>query len=278
MASRPTPAQSSRALTRESGTFTRVTPINRSLQRGLQLLRAFNHGAELLGNGELAVRAGLPLSTVSRLTSTLVQERFLDYDIQRQSYRLAPVILSLADTFSRNDHTSEAAFPKMKSLAEKERINVGLSVADHLEMVYVVSLRESKRGIFRRAVPGSRFPIELTAGGRAFMSGLDEPNRRAVLQQLGHKHGRAWKALRTEIEAAFADVAQHGHCVAYWAPGMTAIGTPIAAPDGRSYALSITYHSMDVPKSQEAYYGSLLLALREEILGTWDQAARLAVP
>ena len=258
--------------------FTRSTPGNRALQRGLQLLRAFNHGAELLGNGELAARTQLAPSTISRLTTTLVQERFLDYDIHRQGYRLAPVILSLADSFSRNDRTSEMAFPKMKSLAEKERINVGLSVADHLEMVYVVSLRESKRGIFRRAVPGSRFPIELTAGGRAFISGLEQSRRRAVLQELSVKHGRGWKALRAEIEAASADVAQRGYCVAYWAPGMTAIGTPIATADNRIYALSITYHSMGVPKSHELRYGSMLLALRDDILATWQQSARLAVP
>lgn len=40
---------------------------NRSLERGIELLRAFRPGADLLGNGELAERTGLSRATVSRL-------------------------------------------------------------------------------------------------------------------------------------------------------------------------------------------------------------------
>jgi DNA-binding IclR family transcriptional regulator len=45
---------------------------NRSLERGVEILRAFRQGSELLGNGELAERTQLPKSTGSRLTQTLV--------------------------------------------------------------------------------------------------------------------------------------------------------------------------------------------------------------
>lgn len=44
---------------------------NRSLERGIDILRAFKPGADLLGNGELAERTGLPRATVSRLAQTL---------------------------------------------------------------------------------------------------------------------------------------------------------------------------------------------------------------
>jgi DNA-binding NarL/FixJ family response regulator len=45
---------------------------NRSLERGMDVLRAFRPGLETLGNGEIAERTGLSPSTVSRLTQTLV--------------------------------------------------------------------------------------------------------------------------------------------------------------------------------------------------------------
>jgi Transcriptional regulator len=54
--------------------------LNRSLERGIELLRAFGPGAELLGNGDLAERTSLPKATVSRLTRTLVQEGYLEHD------------------------------------------------------------------------------------------------------------------------------------------------------------------------------------------------------
>ncbi|MBC7728270.1 MAG: helix-turn-helix domain-containing protein, partial [Microbacteriaceae bacterium] len=53
------------------------SPLNRSLERGVEILRAFRPGSELLGNGELAERTGLARATVSRLTQTLVGTGFL---------------------------------------------------------------------------------------------------------------------------------------------------------------------------------------------------------
>ncbi len=43
---------------------------NRSLLRGIEILRAFRPGAGLLGNSELADRTGLSTATVSRLTQS----------------------------------------------------------------------------------------------------------------------------------------------------------------------------------------------------------------
>ena len=49
-----------------------MSPANRSLERGVEILRAFRPGSDLLGNGELADRTGLSRATVSRLSQTLV--------------------------------------------------------------------------------------------------------------------------------------------------------------------------------------------------------------
>ena len=51
---------------------------NRSLERGVEILRAFRPGADLLGNGELAERTGLSRATVSRLAQTLVDTGLLE--------------------------------------------------------------------------------------------------------------------------------------------------------------------------------------------------------
>src|SRR5579872_5266919 len=52
--------------------MSRADGDNRSLQRGIDILRAFRPGIDMLGNGELAERTRLPKATVSRLTRTLV--------------------------------------------------------------------------------------------------------------------------------------------------------------------------------------------------------------
>ncbi|MEG1769615.1 MAG: helix-turn-helix domain-containing protein, partial [Comamonas sp.] len=72
------------------------SPANRSLERGIEILRAFRPGSELLGNGDLVERTGLSKATVSRLTQTLVGAGMLQVDQPQRAYRLAPAVLSLA--------------------------------------------------------------------------------------------------------------------------------------------------------------------------------------
>jgi len=67
---------------------------NRSLERGIEILRAFPPGVDTLGNGEIAERTGLPRSTVSRLTRTLVEFGMLDEVRSDRNYRLAAAVLS----------------------------------------------------------------------------------------------------------------------------------------------------------------------------------------
>ena len=68
---------------------------NRSLERGIEILRAFRPGVDTLGNGEIAERTGLPRSTVSRLTKTLVAFGMLDEVRAERNYRLSAAVLSL---------------------------------------------------------------------------------------------------------------------------------------------------------------------------------------
>ena len=121
------------------------SPANRSLERGIEILRAFRPGSELLANGDLAERTGLSRSTVSRLTQTLVGAGMLQLDAAQRAYRLAPAVLSLAHAMRSGSNVLAIAAPKMRALAERERINVGLAAPDRDEMVYLESIRYARR-------------------------------------------------------------------------------------------------------------------------------------
>src|SRR4051794_8527803 len=73
-----------------------ASTLNRSLERGMEILRAFRPGSALLGNSEIAERTGLSPATVSRLTQTLVVAGMLAHDRSARAYRLAAPVLSLA--------------------------------------------------------------------------------------------------------------------------------------------------------------------------------------
>ncbi|WP_028602939.1 IclR family transcriptional regulator [Ottowia thiooxydans] len=271
---------SSRRLTKEVGRFTRVTPGSQSLERGLQILRAFRLGIGELTNAELARRTGLPRPTVSRLTRSLVDAGFLSYDLQLQAYRLGAVTLSLSQAFRYGLPVLEVALPLMRKVAEGEQINVGLAVPDQLEMVYLESARESRMGIFRRLSAGSRIPIELTSLGRAYLSGLPKPERQQLLGRIAQQHDKGWPALLAEINRGVMHIKKNGYCQASWQTGVIAIAAPLPAPDQTLYALNISFPIGEKEAENSAQvkrYAQMLLRLKEQILETW-RARIEAVP
>ena len=92
---------------------------NRSLTRGMEILRAFRPGSDLHGNGELAERTGLSRSTVSRLAQTLVACGMLERDRRGRAYRLAAPVLSLAHAMRTGSPVLAVAQPLLRKEAER---------------------------------------------------------------------------------------------------------------------------------------------------------------
>ena len=263
-------SESTRARTQASGTFIRSTPGSHSLERGLALLRAFRHGVDVLTNAELADRTQLPRPTVSRLTRSLVDAGFLAYDLEQRGYRLTAACLSLALSFRTSDKTLATALPLMRSLAEGRRVNVGLAVADQLEMVYLDSVRYSRLGVFRRILAGSRIPIASTSLGCAFMAGMPATERKALLARLRKAHGSEWPALQRHVDASMRAIDERGYCAAHWVPGMAAVAVPLRAPSGSLYAMNVSFpiNGQASAESIEAL-AVLLLRLTAELRKMW---------
>jgi DNA-binding IclR family transcriptional regulator len=220
--------------------YTRSSPVNRSLERGMEILRAFRPGLSVLTNGELAGRTGLARSTVSRLTQTLVEGGFLRYDFAARAYCLGAPLLSLAYAMQQGSAVLKAALPLMREIAEGQRINVGLAVADGTEMVYLESVRRHRGSAFRHIAGGSRIPMELTSLGRAHLATLAKKEFDAMLAALRGNGRTQWPALAKAIRLAVAAVKARGYCVAAWQPGVIAIAAPLRLPREPGYALNIS--------------------------------------
>lgn len=184
-----------------------------------------------MGNGELAERTGLSRATVSRLTQTLVDCGMLEHDRRNRAYRLAAPVLSLAHAMRTGSPVLHIAGPLMRSEAERRKINVGLAVADGDEMVYLESVRYSRRVSWRNVVAGQRVPIELTSLGRAWLASADEPARTAVLDRVQTRRKQDWPALSRELQDAIASVLTNGFCWAAWQPQVVALAAPVKFRD-----------------------------------------------
>lgn len=162
-------------------------------------------GSTLLGNGELAERTGLSPATVSRLTQTLVGAGLLEHDRPARAYRLAAPVLSLAHAMRTGSVVLQVAAPRMRALAEKLRINVGLAVADRSEMLYLESIRYNRKASLRSVVSGQRVPIELTSLGRAWLAVAPEARRTELLREFEARRSD-WPQLRKDIDEAIDSV------------------------------------------------------------------------
>ena len=222
-----------------------VSPVNRSLERGVDILRAFRPGSEVLGNGELAERTGLSRATVSRLTQTLVGTGLLEHDARLRAYRLGAPVLSLAHAMRTGSSVLQAAAPLMRAVAEKERINVGLAVADRDEMVYLESVRYNRKVSLRNVVAGQRVPMELTSLGRAWLAVAPEAQRAALMQLFAQRRAGRWPVLEAELLDAIERVQAVGYCTASWQAEVVAVATPLVLPNHPVHVLNMSVTSTD---------------------------------
>lgn len=236
------------------------SPSNRSLERGIELLRAFRQGSELLGNGELAERTGLSKPTVSRLTQTLVGTGMLQLDIPRRAYRLGPAVLSLGHAMRSGSRVLAIAAPSMRAVAERDRVNVGLAAPDRDEMVYLESVRYAPRVALRHVVSGQRIPMELTSLGRAYLAVAPAARRAALMELFRSRRAGSWTQLATEIEQATQQVRDQGFCAASWQPQVAALAAPLTV-DGATYVLNISLSTEETVTAVAARLSPILLAL-----------------
>lgn len=252
------------------------SPANRSLERGVALLRAFRPGSELLGNNELAERTGLPKATVSRLTQTLVGCGLLQWEAASRAYRLAPPVLSLAHAMRSGSRVLAVAAPHMHALAESRRINVGLAAPDGDEMVYLESIRYARRVALRHVVSGQRVPMELTSLGRAYLAVAPAPRRRDILRLIAQRRGPQWSTLSREIEEATQQVRTRGFCAASWQPEVVALAAPLPSADGAAYVLNVSVSTPLPVETVAQELGNALLELARTVAQAWaaDQRPR----
>ncbi|MEK7943306.1 helix-turn-helix domain-containing protein [Pigmentiphaga sp. YJ18] len=235
--------------------------MNRSLERGLCILRCFRPGLGALGNAEVAERTGLPKATVSRLMQTLAHGGFLKKDPVLQTYRLSFSVLSLAHAVMLDSQVVHEAVPLMQALSARQHINVGLSVPDELDMVYLHVAHGDRSRLSRRIEPGHRRPMETNAVGRAYLASLSRRQRAGQLLRLKARHERNWPAVAAEIEASLRRFEAEGHCSVVWGHGTESTAMPLIMDEG-TFVLNVSY---SIEEFSNRHIRSVLLPALHEL-------------
>jgi DNA-binding IclR family transcriptional regulator len=240
-----------------------------ALARGLEILRCFKPGDQMLGNQEMAARTGLPKPTVSRLTHTLTRLGYLVYVERFAKYRLGTAVLSLGYSALSAMDIRQVARPMMQELADYSDVAVALSSYDRTSMVYVEICRGQGALTIQLAM-GSRIPVTATAMGRAYLAALSDSERNAILAEVRAKRPAAeWPAIQAGVDQAVRDYQERGFTlsVGEWKGDIHAVGVPVRqASTGAIYALNCGGAGFLLPRERlETDLGPRLVQLARRI-------------
>ena len=204
-----------------------------ALARGLDVLRAFTATEGLLGNQEIASRAGLPKATVSRLTYTLTKLGYLTHHERLAKYQLAPAALSIGYSALANMRIRQVARPYMQELADYTGASVALGSRDRLNLIYIEHCRSAATMMLRLDL-GARIPIATTAMGRALLAATPEKERSWLMQHIARREGERWPKVRKGIEYSIGNFATQGFTLSVgdWQADVRAVGVPLVPADG----------------------------------------------
>lgn len=136
------------------------------LDRVTSILEAFDEDDRGLGLSELAVRAGLPKSTVSRLVATLVRQRYLERDGKR--IHLGIRLFELGQLAEQPRELRIAALPVMADLRNRTGHNAHLAIRDGDHLVCLAAMRGPGAPPLAPRT-GGRVAVDATALGDAML-------------------------------------------------------------------------------------------------------------
>lgn len=182
-----------------------------TVERGLEVLRAFRSDRASLTNAELVKRTGLPKATVSRLTSTLIQVGFLRLVPGKRGFELSAGALGIGHAYLAGNDLLQTAQPWMQDLADRLDVSVALAIQDGIDMLYVGYSVSRKVATLRLGV-GSVLPMGTTAIGRAYLGGLPAPECERLIAEHRRRAGDQGPALERDIRDCLADLETSGTC------------------------------------------------------------------
>ncbi len=227
--------------------------LNRSLSRGLQILRLFNaHPTPTLG--EIAEESGLPKPTVLRFMKTLVAEGYVTVDAGSKRYHLTPSVLELGYAALRSLGVGATVTPFLEQLAAQTGGITNLSVLDGRDILYLARVApppEIRRLVTMRISVGSRIPAHCTAMGRILLASSDaalEAMLDAPLEQLTPNTITSPEALRRAVDR----VKHLGYSLVEeeLALGFTGASVPVVTAKFAGLALGLTVQTSDYTSAE----------------------------
>lgn len=155
-----------------------------SLVRALTLMNRLAAADEGMALTEVAQQVGLSLSTTHRLLTTLEQERYVHFDLERRLWSVGVQAFTTGSAFLKTRSLTALARSQMRMLMEQNEETVNLAVEDEFEAIYLLQV-ECRHMMRAFARPGGRVPLHCSSVGKALLSATPDGDLARVLHQRG---------------------------------------------------------------------------------------------
>ena len=248
-----------------------------SIDRAAQLLVMVVESDDPLSVGELAERADLPKSTVSRLVSALERQALVQRESTRGPLRVGPVLMRMAHRGLTNRDLVELCEPTLERLAEVSGETVNLGVPTTLGVEHLAQI-DSVHFIGGTNWMGRRLPLHSNALGKVLLAygaarlprGPLKPTTPATVTD------------REVLEGQLRQIRETGYAVVVdeLEPNLAAVAAPVRIAGGETVAaVSISGPDHRLPRARLEELGAVtvretgILSLRLGYEGTTQGAA-----
>jgi len=253
-----------------------------TLAKGLVVLEAFEAGAPMLGNMELAARTGIPRPTVARFTHTLTELGYLRYDQDAAKYRLGARALRMAHPLLADMKFRQVARPMMQELAQSVRGTVSIGLLDGTAMIYVETARSGDVGPHTPDI-GMPIPVVMTAMGRAAAAILPADESARLEARIRTDSADSWSAYRDQYRAGIRQCADRGFCTCFgeYMASIHAVAAPLFHAQNlkQSFSINCGIPAFRLQPGQlEAEIGPRIAALAASIRSLVNEAEPVIAP
>ncbi len=210
-----------------------------SLQRGLDVLRCFHPGDEILSATEIARRLTIPVQTALRIMDTLEDAGFLRHFAGTDNFSLHDECQFLGQAFLSSSTLVRKARPILQTFADRFDVHALVCVPDHLSMMVLLCISSDSLQPLQLG-PGFLLPIGSSAFGHAWLWRQDGALQDEWLLRLCKEElASSGNSHITQIRKSFYDLEESGICITASdsRDGFSMMATPLVLENEATAAL-----------------------------------------
>jgi IclR family pca regulon transcriptional regulator len=151
------------------------------LEKGLQVIEAFDQERSRLSIAEVAEHTGLTRAAARRYLITLTHLGYMRHE--SKLFSLTPMVLRLGQSYLHSARLPRVVQPLLYRLAYTVGEAASAGVLDHDQLVCVAAVSAGQL-VSATLQPGTRVPAWCTANGRMLLAGLPQDQLDAFLERV----------------------------------------------------------------------------------------------